>query len=175
MSSFDPNHLVNIYSHYDKTTFDPPPAIAGSPYSCGVDLNNELYCLNTRNETFLGTKEGPASKVPLFTGKSYLSSIFVKIDSILKWNASIGNYGQKKDMRDDLLDQSSYPYNFSGRATYTNTSRAPAIHPLGTCKPGGKCLETNTAGFTLNGKSSGDLIFPNSVAAVNLKFFAFGA
>lgn len=173
MSSLAPNQLVNIFTHYDKTTFDPLPAVVGSPYSCsGVNPAPRLNCLETNVATLDETKNGVASGNLMTEGKLALSNIFIKLDSVWSWGVS-GNYAQNKSSQtvDNTWTQSDKPYNLS--EYYGSASQAPKIHPLGTCKPGGKCLETNTDGFTLNGKSSGDLVFPSSVASVNLKFFAF--
>lgn len=168
MSSLDQRRAVNIYTHYDQTTFDPPPAIFGSPYSCGGLGIDGGDCLETNTTTLDETVKGPASGNPLGTGKKNLATIFAKIDSVWHWGSA--GYVQNTSINSEFLSDNT-PYN---RTETDNTlSNAPKIHPLGTCKSGGKCLETNTLGFTLNGKSAGDIISPNSVLPVNLKFFAF--
>ncbi len=169
MNSLAPNSLVNIFTHYNETTFNPPPAIVGSPYSCGGPDPNVLNCLDTRIDTTTPENvNGPASGRPLGNGKLNLGIIFAKIDSVWVWNA--GNYVQNTTTQFYQNDK-GVPYNRteSDNGVITN---APKIHPLGTCKNSSKCLETDTPGFTVNGKSSGNVIFPNSVASVNIKFFA---
>jgi hypothetical protein len=167
MSSLAPNTLVNIYSHYDKTTFDPPLAIVGSPYSC-----SSRDCLETRTSTLSEAVKGPASGEGLSGGAKFLGSIFAKIHSVWNWNS--GSYTQNTTTApyDILLPGFGQgPYN--GTETLSFYDRAPKIHPLGTCKNTGKCLEAGADGFTLNGKFAGDIVSQNSVMPINIKFYAF--
>ncbi|MEK7131523.1 MAG: hypothetical protein AAB797_02190 [Patescibacteria group bacterium] len=166
MSSLAPQQPVNIFSHYDKTTFDPPPAIVGASYSC-----SGRNCLEFRTTTLTldETVPGSASGEGLVQGKTFLGGIFAKIESVWNWN-NFGSYAQNTTTVDSYSGAGE-PYNMTENST--NFNNAPKIHPLGACKTGGKCLETNSNGFTLNGKSAGDVVFLNSVAPVNIKFYAF--
>lgn len=169
MNSLSSNQLINIFSQYDKTTFDPPPAIVGSPYSC-----SGRNCLDTTNELApSSTLNGPATGKNLLQGRVNLASIFAKIDSVWNWN--VDNYSQNTTTRDVVADSgftnTEDPYNAT--EYQSSLQNAPQIRPLGTCKTGGKCLEASANGFTLNGKSSGNVVFANNVASVNIKFYAF--
>ncbi|HSR89605.1 MAG TPA: hypothetical protein VLK22_04435 [Candidatus Udaeobacter sp.] len=167
VNSLAPNKLINIFTHYNKTTFDPPPAITGFPYGC------DGVCADLRSANPEGTP-GPASNQGIVEGKLFLSTIFAKIDSVWSWNQSVGGYEQDSNWEDTFNpNPTNRPYNFTAETNWTSQGRAPKIHSLGTCKKGDKCLETNTDGFTLNGKSSGDVVFPDRVAPVNIKFFGF--
>ncbi len=181
LNSLDLTSRVNLFTHYDKTTFDPPPAIMGFPYSCGGFAIPERLCLDNKSatpETANASYFRKASAPPiqaLKDGKIALSTIFAKIDSLWQWSPILRTYMHPNPVvLRDSTDFSANPFNLTENSNYTDRTRAPQIRPLGTCKPGGKCLETtNINGFTLNGKNAGDVVFPNSVAPVNIKLYGF--
>ncbi len=149
-----PDKLINVFSHYDKTTFDPPPAIVGSPYSC-----TGRNCLETNVAILDETKRGRASGKSLQSGATSLSEIYAKISSVWVWGT--GPY-----------TQTGAPYNVT--ETQGTAASAPKIRPLGACKSGSHCLEGASNGFVLNDLSAGNVVFSSGgVAPVNIKFFAF--
>jgi hypothetical protein len=186
MSSLDPGKMVSVYTHYDKTTFDPPPAINGFPYSCGgFNFSTERLCGDNKSATpetvnsfeFRHAVNPPLQ--PLTDGKIALSALFPKIDTLWRWNELKSFYDAPIKTPENVANLNLNPYNFTENTRYTNSSRAPKIHPLGTCKPGGKCLEVGAAaspnvnGFTLNGQSAGNVVFSTAVAPVNIKLYGF--
>jgi hypothetical protein len=171
--------LVSIYSHFNNfDVFDTPPAVFGSPYSCG---GANKFCLETnyKNDTGVYTPltgfDGKASEKNITSGKNSLSQIFAKISSVWNWLAGANGSSYTKNTITALLneqeDEDVNPYNVT--ESLSNSNKAPKVRPLGNCKSGDKCLEINTPGMTVNGKSSGDLIFPTDVAKVNLKFYGY--
>ncbi len=172
MNDVVPGKLVNIYTHYNATTFDPPPAIGGSPYSC--DSKN---CIDTNTASpSEDAPPGTASGRYIVYGKQDLSTIFVKLDSVWNWTIPAGgSYVQNTTPEDFITNISGAqkPYNLSGDPAFTTASQAPKIYQLGTCKAARKCLESSSNGFTVNGKSAGNVVSRNSVAPVNIKFYAF--
>lgn len=147
--------LVNIYSIYDRTTFDPPPAVAGSPYSCAGN------CLATA-PVVSSTSTNFASATSLIAGREKLGEIFAKIKELWVWSGSV-----YQSQLPSALDV----YNVT--ETATDQSRAPKIRPLGPCNRTGKCLESSLDSVTVNGKSSGDVVFQSPSAPVNIKFYAY--
>jgi hypothetical protein len=179
LNSLDPTSPVNIFTHYDKTTFDPPPAITGLPYSCGGFSIPAKLCLDnsaanpriTNYADFRAANDLPIQA--LKDGKRALSAIFAKIDKLWQWSPTLHKYRIISTVVENIANFNSNTYNLTENSNYTDRSRAPQIHPFGACKPGGKCLELSNDGITLNGKLAGDIVFSASVAPVNLKFFGF--
>ena len=172
MSFVVPTQLVNIFTHYDSKSFDPVPAIVGSPYSCGPGSGNR--CLNTMsNSPTPQTVNGPASNHPSQDGKTYLSTIFAKINSIWVWNNLTAKYDQATSTIENSWLNGRNPYNLTEYSGFTNANNVPQIHPLGTCKAGGKCLEASALGMSINDRPSGNVVFNNNVALVNAKFYGF--
>lgn len=163
--------LVNIYTHFDKSTQDPVPAIVGSPYSC-----SSKNCLDTNTPT--PTEDAPpgtASGKYIVHGKQNLSTIFAKLDKVWDWKpAAGGSYVKSTNLEEfitnDTVDQK--PYNLTGDPDFTSASQAPKIRQLSTCKTVRNCLEAG-AGFTVNGKSAGNVVSRNSIAPVTIKFYGF--
>ena len=167
ISALDQDKLVNIYTHYDQTTFDPLPAVVGSPFSCGglAPLKN---CLDTTSTTISENVNGRASNKTVATGKDYLSEIFAKLNSVWVWSGS--TYARNTTPQSTIA-QDGRPYNLTG--SLSDSTKAPKVYPLGTCKPGGKCLEGSVPGISINDKASGDILFTSNVALVNAKFYGF--
>ncbi len=151
--------LVNIFTHYNNTTFDIPPAVVGSPYSCKDD------CLQTVPEVKEDFRSNSVSDKTLANAKDILSVIFAKISSVWEWR---GSGYQENNPQGDL---DAVPYNKT--ESLSDLAKAPKVHPLSTCKSGDKCLESTTPGMTVNGKSSGSLVFSSDIAKVNLKFYGY--
>ncbi len=155
-----PDQLVHIFSHYNETTFNPPPAIAGSPYGCGGFLTSGQDCLRT-NPTPDETIRGPASGRNSTQARAALSQIFARIESMWGWNYVNSSYDHFITRDDDFTE------------SLTSAIRAPQVHPLGACKPGDKCLESSALGMSINGLPNGNVVFNNNVALVTAKFYGF--
>ncbi len=156
-SSLVPDKLINLFTHYNSTVFDPPPAVAGAPYSCiGT-------CLQT-NPTAQEGLSGTASQRTGFQGQESLGQIFAKVDNVWNWGFSTVNSAWSYQANTSLT------YNFTERSSDAN---APQVRALGACRPGGKCLEGNVAGMSINDRASGDIVFNSNVGVVNAKFFGF--
>ena len=179
LSQTDP--LINIYSHYSNSSFDvfdSPPAIVGSPYSCGINkncLDTNYFNVDTEKYVLIPGRSGAASQKSITFGKSRLVEIFAKISSVWSWLAGGSGVSYKENIITtpiaDLEDEDVNPYNLTGYST--NDTKAPKVYPLGNCKTGEKCLEGNIPGMTVNGKSNGNVVFPTDVAKVNLKFYGY--
>lgn len=158
-----PETLISIFSHYSEPTPSLPPAIFGSPYSCGGD------CLKTSpspNETV----NGPASQKSIAQAKSSFAQIFAKIDSVWNWVPTGTSWAYVRTTAPGTDSATVVrPYNF----TDSFANPVPKAMALGSCKPGGKCLESTITGMSINDKSSGDILFNTNIALVNAKFFGF--
>lgn len=168
-----PDQLVSIFSHYAAATPALPAATVGSPYAC-TDRN----CLQT-NPSARADQTGQASGRNFDDAQSSLSQIFAKISSVWNWTLSstpsAGFFYKNNTQISSVLpagDASAVrPYDLT--ETLSSPNRAPQVRPLGTCKPGGKCLEGLSAGISVNDKTSGNVVFSSNVGVVNAKFYGF--
>jgi hypothetical protein len=155
--------LVNVFSVYNNSTFDTLPAVGGAPYSCQGNCLNA----NSINPAPENVRMDLVSNHNIPIGKNYLATIFAKINSVWNWDLNNGSWSYQENTSTGFTGG----YNFT--ETGTDLTRAPKVLPLGICSNGDKCQEGTSPGLTVNGKSSGDLIFPTDVAKVNLKFFGY--
>ena len=103
--------------------------------------------------------------LPRPSGEFVLSPfIFAKISSIWKWTGS--------GYRDDQAGNPEEAV-YNKTESLSNPTKVPKVRPLGTCKSGEKCLESQLPGLTINGRSDGNVVFPTEVAKVTLKFFGY--
>lgn len=165
-SAFVHDKLISVFTHYNASTFNPPPAVAGAPYACTGT------CLQT-SPTVQEGQSGTASQRTVAAGKANLSEIFAKIHSVWNWNLSGGvwSYSQREDIVGPDSQSIVNPYNST--ESLSNASRVPQVKALGTCRQGGKCLESATAGISINDRVTGDILFNSNIALVNAKFYGF--
>ena len=158
------NKLVNIYSVYNKYTFNPPPAVVGAPYACGASRD----CLQIM-PTVSSTKNnaGASRDSADVAGKDRVAQIFAQVKNLWTWQQT-GRYYTEKGVETTVSDLT-----MNRTETATNKDNAPKIRHIGSCAKSGKCLEPSSEGLTVNGKSSGDVVFQSHSAPVNIKFYGY--
>ncbi len=176
LSAAEQSSMINIYTHYNNfDIFDYPPAVLGSPYSCQGNCLDTNIKNDAGQYSFAPGRNGLASSKTIAFAKNSLSQLFAKLSSVWSWlvDANGASYQRNTEVRpiDDQEDQNVNPYNVTDLAS--NQDKAPKVRPLGNCATGEKCLEGNLPGLTVNGKSSGNIIFPSNVGKVSLKFYGY--